>query len=262
MDSSAGITSPRSIPVATPVAVPANRADSKHHQRHGAHNRQTTASTTHDVARRVPRARPLNVSPLIGLWMHPRRTTQRLLQHNQPLMLPILAALAGVGVVKMLPFINHHGVHQPLTTLLSGGLLAGTLLGLVAWPIMGTLLHLAARNMGGTGNWRNSVLIGGWSTLPLAFMGIALPLMVLLIGPQLYDNPSHHLGMPLSGVQVCTVLAAGILMLWHLVIMAGVVGELHGLTGKSSFLCVCWCFACLTAMFLLLHLAAKSAGWV
>ena len=182
----------------------------------------------------VPAPPPLpvveRVGPWLSIWTAPRATLRRILATDARRRVLPIAALLGVAQALGAAAARPLGDTVPAGTLLAGALLAGPLLG-VAWiRVMGFLVRLTGRWLGGRGDPVAVRAALAWSSVPLVWGLLLWPPRAALLGEQTFHPiPAGIEGHPPSELLFgLIVLIEAAVKIWAVVLGAKCVGEAHG----------------------------------
>jgi signal peptidase I len=123
-------------------------------------------------------------SPWLSVWRRPRDTIERIVATNPKRQVLLLAALAGISLMLMLPWLNADGFG--FTTelldwrLLTIGAIGGAIFGIVNLYVSTVLLSWSGRMLGGRASPAVMRAVLAWGYLPL-IVGMAICLVGLVL---------------------------------------------------------------------------------
>jgi hypothetical protein len=168
-------------------------------------------------------------NPFLTIWTRPRATIRGIV-NTDPRRYVVPLAMAG-GIVHTLEraFGRNTGDTLPLATILLFVVLLGPLSGLIGLHLLGWILGVTGRWIGGRATWEEVRAAVGWSNVPVLAAG---PILIVELGafgrdlftrdtPALASNPTFGLILLTCG------LLHLILALWSFVVLLKCVAEVH-----------------------------------
>ncbi len=168
-------------------------------------------------------------NPWVTFWTAPRVTLDAILATNPARYLWILVLFGGVsrtlGRIPSIPF------QEPLTDDMIRALafLGGPLLGLIIVFVIGRLLHLIVRRLGGTATWVESRTAVAWALAPSVPSVALWTIMYLSYGSQVF-SPDAIANVADSGTQLILTVDYFIqsaLTIWMLALEILLLAKVH-----------------------------------
>ncbi|HZO81438.1 MAG TPA: YIP1 family protein [Candidatus Binataceae bacterium] len=208
-------------------------------------------------------------NPWVGMWMSPRETIRRIVDHDPTYHVLTLGALAGglamldaalaasVGTPPVvLPgwFISY----LPICALLSP--FVGGALGIAAVYLSGLLFLWAGRALGGVADAREVRAAAAWAGVPQICFGVAMLAALLGNGVMQALFPSLPPADPRVAAEAAREFTAGkgvaaLVSLWSLVALVHALAEVHGFSAWRAL----GAFIAVLAIFALLALGFHAA---
>jgi len=180
-------------------------------------------------------AEPL--SPWFSIWTRPRATLRWILDSSPRRHVKTLAMLGGVAS-GMAAARTEIAADLPPLAVLGGALLGGALGGLIGVYLMGVLLRITGRWIGGRGDWSGVRAAVAWSQVPAIWAILLwLPRVALLEGEVFHPDPAAVQDHPASAIALMLIeLTQGVAAVWQFVVSLKCLGEAHSFSAWRSLL--------------------------
>ncbi len=201
-------------------------------------------------------------NPWVGMWMNPRETIRRIVDHDPTRHVMILGALAGGLALLNMALAASIGTppvplpawvvpYLPISAFLSP--FVGGALGIAAVYVSGLLFTWAGRALGGVGTAREVRAAAAWSEVPQITFAIVMlgVLLVTGVGQALFPSlPPADPNVAARAARQFTPAkgVAALISLWSLVVFLHALAEVHGFSSwhaLGSFILVLAGFALL-----------------
>jgi len=186
-----------------------------------------------------------------GLMESPSTTFRRIALAGTKNYAILLTVAFGVAMAYGLLWHGNYGVREPqLTTILGMGLLAGPVLGVIAFVVLSRLIRLLSPLGGRKISARNGFALLAYSGVPVVMTLVVLfPIEIAVFGVYLFDvNPPPLVLNPLA--YIVLVGLDGIAAVWSAVLLGIGIRVMAGSRGWFAALLAVICVAALLALFL------------
>ncbi len=180
-------------------------------------------------------AEPL--SPWFSIWTRPRATLRQILDSSPRRHVKTLAMVGGVAS-GLAAARTEIASELPPMAVLGGAVLGGALGGLIGVYLMGALIRITGRWIGGRGDWTGVRAAVAWSQVPAIWAILLwLPRMALLGGEVFHPDPAAVQDHPASAVALMLIeLTQAVAAIWQFVVSLKCLGEAHSFSAWRSLL--------------------------
>ena len=177
------------------------------------------------------------MTPWFSVWFHPRRTIRQIVDTNPKQSVLLLPALSGALELFLYDVLTPSPKEIPIILALLMTLAGGALLGLVGLFVMGWLYRWVGNEFGGRANNGQVRAAMAWAEIPkLVLFAFWIVLMIVTQGNLLKIWQGQQvLPSPLLQIGLLFTLAAGVLFIWHLVVLCKMVAEVHRFSSWTGF---------------------------
>jgi len=173
------------------------------------------------------------------IWIHPKETVREALESNSkwPFVLAML-----FGVTWMLDRMSNRNVGDvlPVLGIFLVALVAGAVIGLVGWLIVGSVYHGMARLFGGVGTWKETLLGVAWCSIPYVAKSVLWIPQLLIFGREMFTSqtPLIDSNIVFMALFYFFGLIELVFFVWYYVVLSHGMGEIHGFSAWKGFVSV------------------------
>ena len=176
-------------------------------------------------------------SPWFSIWTRPRATLCLILETNPRRQVATLAVLGGVasGLAAARAEI---AAALPPAAVVAGAVAGGAIGGLIGVYLMGALLKITGRWIGGFGDWSAVRAAVAWAQVPAIWAILLwLPRTALLGGEVFRPDPAATQDHPASAMALLLIeITQGVVTVWQFVVSLKCLGEAHRFSAWRALL--------------------------
>ena len=119
-------------------------------------------------------------------------------------------------------------------------LVAGAVIGLVGWLIVGSVYHGMARLFGGVGTWKETLLGVAWCSIPYVAKSVLWIPQLLIFGREMFTSqtPLIDSNIVFMALFYFFGLIELVFFVWYYVVLSHGMGEIHGFSAWKGFVSV------------------------
>jgi hypothetical protein len=177
------------------------------------------------------------LSPWFSIWTRPRATLRQILETGPRRHVATLAILGGVAS-GLAAARAEMAATLPPAAVLACVVAGGAVGGLIGVWLMGALLRIGGRLVGGRGDWASVRAAVAWAQVPAIWAILLwLPRSVLLGGEAFHPDPAATQDHAASALALMLIEATqGVVAVWQLVVTLKCVGEAHAFSAWRALL--------------------------
>ncbi len=168
-------------------------------------------------------------NPWFSIWNRPRATMRRILDTEPRRMVLPLAMMGGIASLLIESVHSKIGTLVPIPLVLAACFAGGAIGGIFGLYLMGSLVRLTGRWLGGQGEGVGLRSALAWSNVPTLWGLLLLPPWIALLGDRSFRVDRSLLEGDLPTVLMALVFALiqGVIAIWQLVVALKCIGEAH-----------------------------------
>jgi hypothetical protein len=176
-------------------------------------------------------------SPWFSIWIRPRPTLRRILETDPRRHVLLLAALGGVASGLAAARSEMAATLTPAAAI-AGAVAGGVVGGVIGVWLMGALLRISGRLVGGRGDWIQVRAAVAWAQVPAIWAILLwLPRAALLGGEMFHPEPAATQDHPASALALMLIEATqAVVAVWQFVVSLQCLGEAHAFPAWRALL--------------------------